>query len=138
MQDGRGGEERLTTPKLRPRNKQSPHWDALPGGKTFGTLRAACSGLAGTNFTVNKVLVLVGQHSPPHDWSGEHVVYQLVGQMEFEIGDQTYHLDPQDMLFIPARVVYRYRNVADDNAAFLSIIGRVDEWPSTGQYFSDE
>lgn len=125
-------------PRLRRKSEQRLLWDALPGGKDFGTLRAPSAGLQGTNFTASRMLVLVGQRSPFHDWSGEHIIYQLTGEVEFDISDHTFHLDPDDMLFIPAGVIYRYRNVADENATFLSIIGRVDEWPSSGHYVADE
>jgi hypothetical protein len=38
------------------------------------------------------------------------------------------------MLFLPAGVRYAYRNSSVGESSFLSIAGRVDEWPATASY----
>jgi hypothetical protein len=42
-----------------------------------------------------------------------------------------------DMLFIPAGAVYGYTNVGRGDVRFITIIGKVKEWPSSGNYFFD-
>jgi hypothetical protein len=41
------------------------------------------------------------------------------------------------MLFIPAGAVYGYTNVGRGEVRFITIIGKVDEWPTSGKYFFD-
>lgn len=123
-------------PVLLKHRDMQPRWDYLAdkGGQQFGSIRAIYDGLHGTNYNSHKVLLVVGQASPVHDSTAEHIIFQLQGQVEFEMGGESYVLDPGDMLFIPAKVPYLYRNVGEDNVIFLSTVGRVDSWPPKGTY----
>ncbi len=62
----------------------------------------------------------------------------LSGEVEFRVqereGEQRYLLEPPDLLYLPPGVTYEYRNVGMEQATFLSIAGRVDEWPARARY----
>ena len=57
--------------------------------------------------------------------------------MEFNFEDRSYRLAPSDMLFIPSGAIYGYGNVGRGDARFITIIGKVDAWPTSGKYFFD-
>jgi quercetin dioxygenase-like cupin family protein len=113
------------------------HWKALPKSDQFGHHRGLYDRIEGTNFRAGILVLPFGQSSPPHDYNGEHIIFQLEGEVEFDFKDASYRLEPNDMLFIPAGAVYGYRNVGRGDVRFVTIIGRVDEWPTSGQYFFD-
>jgi quercetin dioxygenase-like cupin family protein len=75
-----------------------------------------------------------GQMTPLHDYSAEHIIFVLSGQIDFLIGLDVYELNQYDEIFIPAHVFYIYRNPGDVEAAFFNVVSRLDEWPATGQY----
>jgi quercetin dioxygenase-like cupin family protein len=123
-------------PKLLKRHEMRPHWD-LPNARTVGYMRALHDGIEATNCEVNLVELHLGQGSPKHSHGGEVIIFLLEGEVEFEHGDDSWHLEPYDMLFIPANLPYEYRNMGLKDALFLSIVGRYDEWPAQGTYYDD-
>lgn len=109
------------------------NWDA-PGAKTPGTMRGICRGLAGTNIAVGLVVIPAGQQTPLHDYSGEHIVYQLRGSTRFCIGDETIVIKTGDALFIPADVLYQYGSVGLEESVFVNVLGRLNDWPGVSRY----
>jgi quercetin dioxygenase-like cupin family protein len=83
------------------------------------------------------VVLPFGQTSPPHDYNGEHIIFQLEGEIEFNFEAASYQLIAYDMLFIPVGATYGYSNIGVADARFISIIGKVNEWPTSGNYFFD-
>lgn len=124
------------------RAEMRPNWTS-PRSAEEGWRRAALRGaggrvISGTNFKATIMVIPVGQASPPHTWSGEHIVFGIRGVVEFTIEGESTELHPEDILFFPANAVYEYRTVGAQDASFLSIVGRVDEWPCTGHYVPPE
>lgn len=76
----------------------------------------------------------VRSESSVHTSNGEHIIFQLEGEVEFKHGNETFHLEKYDMLFIPANYPYEFSNVGMGSAAFLGIAGKVQEWPATSTY----
>jgi quercetin dioxygenase-like cupin family protein len=113
------------------------HWKELPKSDTFGHHRALYDRIEGTSFRAGILVLPFGQSSPPHDYNGEHIIFQLEGEVEFNFEDTSYRLTPMDMLFIPASAVYGYANIGRGDVRFITIIGKVDEWPTSGNYFFD-
>ncbi|GAB7006362.1 hypothetical protein JCM18899A_38350 [Nocardioides sp. AN3] len=109
------------------------NWDA-PGASSPGMMRGICRGLEGTNVAVGMVIIPAGQTTPPHDYSGEHFIYQLRGATRFVIDDAETVVRPGDALFIPANVVYHYGSVGLDESVFVNILGRLDDWPGVSRY----
>lgn len=106
----------------------------LPKADTPGYIRSNSYGLRATNSYTTIVRLSPGQATPLHDYSAEHIIFVLNGQVDFLIDGDRYELDRYDQIFIPAHIFYVYRNPGDVEASFYNIVSRVDEWPATGQY----
>lgn len=113
------------------------HWKELPKSDVFGHHRGLYDRVEGTSFRAGILVLPFGQSSPPHDYNGEHIIFQLEGEVQFDFEHGSYKLTPYDMLFIPAGAVYGYSNVGRGDVRFITIIGQVDAWPTSGQYFFD-
>jgi quercetin dioxygenase-like cupin family protein len=123
------------TARLLRRRDAEPDWSAAPGGDTDGTRRALFPRLHGTNFRAGMNLLPAGQWSPPHTYNAEHIIVLLEGQVDWTVDDTVYELrDAHDMLFIAAGAEYTPTNPGPGDALFLSILGRVDEWPGRAVY----
>jgi quercetin dioxygenase-like cupin family protein len=115
------------------RKQQRALWE-MPKAKTNGFMIGQCVGVSGTNFAGNIIFLPFGQKSPVHTSNGEHLIFQLEGEVEFRHEDETFTLEKYDMLFIPPDYSYEYANVGMGNAAFFGVAGKVDEWPTTNTY----
>lgn len=110
-----------------------PQWNA-PGAREPGQMRGICRGLQGTHVAAGMVIIPAGQETPDHWYTGEHIVFQLRGSTRFVVDGEEFVLRPQDAIFLPANVVYRYGSVGLEESVFVNILGRVDEWPGTSHY----
>jgi quercetin dioxygenase-like cupin family protein len=124
------------------REDMRPRWGFLPLSDREGWRRSSLwapdgSVVTGTNFKAAITLIPEGQASPPHTWSGEHIICGLTGVVEFVIDGEVFEVRPHDIMFFPENAVYEYRTISDEDASFLSVVGRVDEWPCTGGYDLD-
>ncbi len=117
-----------------PRREQRPDW-TLPDARKVGAIRTACTRMEGTAFSAGVVLILMGQTAPLHANSGEQVMFQVEGDVAFEIDGHSYPLEPGDMLFLPAHTPYAYRNTGRDTASFISVIGEREGWPPEATYY---
>jgi quercetin dioxygenase-like cupin family protein len=123
-----------TTPRILKKRDQQPAW-TLPRADTAGFWRGRCNGMEGTAFSAGVVIMPLGQTTPLHSNTGEHIIYLLEGDVEFTIEGEPFPLEPGDMLFIPADAKYVYSNRGRSTAFFVSIIGKVDSWPPEGTYY---
>lgn len=115
------------------REQWAPHWNA-PKASVPGHMRGIARGLEGTNFAAGMVYIPVGQMTPDHYYTGEHLIFQLSGSTRFVINEEEIIIRPHDLIFIPANVTYRYGSVGLEASTFVNILGRVDEWPATSHY----
>lgn len=134
-------DSRKPTALLR-RGDMHPNFGFLPLSDQDGWRRSSLRGanetvITGTNVKAAITVIPSGQASPPHTWSGEHIMCGLAGIVEFVIDGDVFLLEPQDILFFAEDTIYSYRNVGEEDAAFLSVVGRVAEWPCTGEYILD-
>lgn len=90
----------------------------------------------GTNVRARTIFLGFGQKGPPHVNYMEVIVFQLDGETEFIVGEnrERFHLTRYDALFIPSATLYEYSNVGQTDVRFLSIVGRVGEWPDHTTY----
>jgi quercetin dioxygenase-like cupin family protein len=123
----------MTKPWVLKSGDQQPTW-GLPKADQVGFIRARCNGMVGTNFSAALVLMPFGQNTPVHGNTGEHIILQLEGLVEFRMDGQEFPLEAGDMLFIPADMPYSYHNRGRETAQFVSIIGRVGDWPPKATY----
>jgi quercetin dioxygenase-like cupin family protein len=110
-------------------DQQQMKYDVLPDGDVEGTRRAVANGIAATSTMVNRLEMPPGQSSPPRRFTGDHVVYQLEGTVEWNVDGVPYRLGPGDMLYFPPGTSYSYSNVGPEIARFIDVAGRVDDWP---------
>lgn len=108
-------------------------WD-LPLAATAGHMRAIARGVRGASCSVGIGVLPVGQRSPVHSSSAEHLLLGLDGLIVFRVGEDEFELGPMDLLFIPAGPQYEYRNAGFTQASFVDVLGRVDEWPPSATY----
>jgi quercetin dioxygenase-like cupin family protein len=113
---------------------QVVRYDLLPDGDVEGTRRGVANGVAATSTMVNVLEMPPGQTSPMRRFTGDHVVFQLAGTVEWEVDGSIYRLDPGDMLYFPPGLRYAYTNVGDVVARFIDVAGRVDDWPPSMLY----
>lgn len=129
-------------PQLVRRSELRVDWDTLPHGKDFGTIRGIHRDSNGQIMTASncKVVLAVvpfGQGTPRHSSSGEHIILGVQGEVEWDIDGQTFIVGAGDMLFFPQNAIYKYRNIGQGEAYHYAIVGRYDEWPTTGKYYED-
>jgi quercetin dioxygenase-like cupin family protein len=97
-------------------------------------MRGIARGLAGTNVALGLVHIPVGQETPDHYYTGEHLIFQLTGSTRFTVGTEVIVLREHDVIFLPADVTYRYASVGLVPSTFVNVLGRTGEWPATSHY----
>jgi quercetin dioxygenase-like cupin family protein len=112
-----------------PNDQQQMRYEVLPGGDVEGTRRAVANGIATTSTMVNRLEMPPGQSSPQRRFTGDHVIYQLEGMVEWDVDGVPYRLTPGDMLYFPPGTPYSFSNVGTTLARFIDVAGRVDDWP---------
>ena len=73
-----------------------------------------------------------GNHDLVH--SGNEMVYCLEGQLEYEIENQHYELNPGDTLFFLSKMEHRWHNSGTGAARAIIIISGYDPHDSPGEY----
>jgi quercetin dioxygenase-like cupin family protein len=61
-----------------------------------------------------------GYVSPMHTHPGEEVIYVIEGTLEYEIGGKVSKVKAGDVLFVPAGVAHKAKNIGADNGAELA------------------
>lgn len=123
----------FTVARLLKAADQVPDWD-LRDSDQEGTHRAICTGLQGTGCAAAVLVVPEGQGANPHAYTAEHLLYQLEGTSEVQIGDDRWQIEPGDLFFMPANVEYVYRNVGQGTVRQLSVTAKVEDWPGRVVY----
>ena len=62
----------------------------------------------------------------------EQAFYILEGDIEVEVGDETYQLGPDDCVLLPRNVFHKHRNIGDKPLKFLFISAMLDDGPPPG------
>jgi mannose-6-phosphate isomerase-like protein (cupin superfamily) len=121
-------------PFLLRRSQMRVTWGTLHKADQFGYHRGMYDALVAQSSTARLIVLPFGQASPPHQSSGEHLHFQVRSDIEFEMAGEKYLVSPNDLFFIPAGVRYGYANVGDEDALFLSVHSRVEDWPPRVEY----
>jgi quercetin dioxygenase-like cupin family protein len=83
-------------------------------------------------------VMLVGQRSPQHTSTGEHLLLGLEGEITWELaGTEEVVMGAMDLVFIGPDCDYHYWNSGLTTARFVDVIGRVDAWPHSASYASE-
>lgn len=81
------------------------------------------------NFEMRKFRIRPGGSIPKHYHQNiEHEQYALSGHYRVGIGDQTYDVKAGDSLYIPSGTVHWYDNPGEEDAVFLCIIPKKEEY----------
>jgi quercetin dioxygenase-like cupin family protein len=109
---------------------------SLPKADQIGFMRTVCRGVRGAGASLGIGYMPVGQRSPLHTPTAEHLILGLEGELTWRIEGVDYVTGEMDLLFIGANREYEYWNSSFKLATFVDVIGRVDEWPPSGNYKS--
>ena len=76
----------------------------------------------GPNFAMRRFIIEPGGEMPNHTNTVEHEQYVLNGRAEIGIGDQTFEVEKNDVVFIPALVPHWYKVIGDESFEFLCMV----------------
>ncbi len=93
----------------------------VPAGKDT-TIQVLISSQEGPNFALRKFSMKPGGGMPLHTNTVEHEQYVLGGQARIGIDEQTYEVQPGDVIYIPAGARHFYENTGDKPFEFLCIV----------------
>ena len=76
----------------------------------------------GPNFAMRRFIIEPGGNMPNHTNTVEHEQLVLNGRAEIAIGDETYQVKKNDVVFIPANVPHWYKTIGDEPFEFLCVV----------------
>ena len=80
------------------------------------------------NFIMRRIVMEPGGSMPRHTNTVEHEQLVLNGRAKIGIGEDTYEVEKDDVVFIPSGVPHFYETLGDENFEFLcSIPNEIDE-----------
>jgi quercetin dioxygenase-like cupin family protein len=89
------------------------------------------------NFELRKFTIKPGGSIPKHYHPDiEHEQYVLAGNYKIGIGEKVYRLKAGDSLYVPAGTVHWYENNGKENAEFLCIVPRKENYEAV--YLDEE
>lgn len=128
--------ERFSKPWLLKREAMNKVNWALPDAEREGFRRGMHNGIQARKAFAKLVTVPVGQGTPVHSVSADHIIFLVRGRVEFKLGELTFALAEHDLFFFPANAPYAFRNVGTEDAEFLSVVTEaVQPWPPESTYW---
>ena len=80
------------------------------------------------NFAMRRFIIEPGGFMPLHSNSVEHEQIVLNGSAEVIIGDKTFNVSKDDVVFIPAGIKHSYKSIGDTAFEFICIVpNKVDK-----------
>ena len=80
------------------------------------------SSTEGPNFAMRRFIIEPGGYMPNHTNTVEHEQLVLNGSAEIAIGDETYQVKKNDVVFIPANIPHWYKTIGDEPFEFLCVV----------------
>ncbi len=74
------------------------------------------------NFALRRFEISPGGYMPEHTNSVEHEQFVLAGQAEIGIGNNTYMVKKNDVVYIPANVSHWYKVIGNETFEFLCAV----------------
>lgn len=110
----------------------------LPGADREGFRRGMHNGVQAQRSFAKLVTMPAGQRTPVHSVSADHIIFQVRGEVEFNLAEQSFLLQEHDLFFFPADAPYWFRNVGTGDAEFLSLVVQATKsWPPGSTYHID-
>jgi len=76
----------------------------------------------GLNFAMRRFIIEPGGDMPLHTNTVEHEQFVLNGRAKVIIGDETYEVKKNDIVFIPSGIKHSYTVLGDDAFEFLCVV----------------
>lgn len=76
----------------------------------------------GPNFAMRRFIIEPGGSMPLHTNSVEHEQLVLNGSARVQIGDETFNVKKDDVVFIPAEVEHSYTTIGDESFEFICVV----------------
>lgn len=80
------------------------------------------SGEEAPNFAMRRFIIDAGGFMPLHSNSVEHEQFCLAGEAEVIIGDETFTVKKNDVVFIPAGIPHSYKTLSKEAFEFLCLV----------------
>ena len=99
---------------------------AIPGKSVAAgnkaTIQILISPDESPNFAMRKFTIHPGGSMPEHSNSVEHEQFILNGSAEITIGERTYVVSKNDIVFIPSGIKHSYKNTGPEPFEFLCMV----------------
>lgn len=132
----------LGSPSVLRRRDMRVRWDAVPGAQTPGYVRGLYTPMECSYASGRIVMLPVGQGSPKHQNTAEHLIIMLKGEATFEFPDHAegalHRIATHDLLYIPANVDYVYWNSGEVDVLWFTVLVTAGNWPPTSSYQEGE
>lgn len=108
----------------------------LPGLDDGANNRRWHRGMRAERAFARKVTVPAGGGTPIHAVTCDHVIVQLSGSVSFWMNRQVYTLNPGDLFYFPANMLYSIRNDSGAESSFVSVgLEATFGWPPMSDYW---
>ncbi len=74
------------------------------------------------NFVMRRFVIEKNGHTPFHSHDWEHEAYVLSGKGIIRAGDETFVVNKDMFVYVPANVVHQFKNSGDKDFIFLCMI----------------
>jgi quercetin dioxygenase-like cupin family protein len=102
------------------------HANALPanvvGAGRDTSMQVLIGADEGPNFAMRRFIMEPGGGMPMHTNEVEHEQYVLRGRGRVVIGGETLHVEPNDVVYIPAGVPHSYDSVGEEPFEFICVV----------------
>ena len=96
---------------------------AEPVGVADKTFRQVVIGSAvGPNFAMRRFVIRAGGSMPLHTNTVEHEQYVLGGRARVVIGEESYDVRKDDVVFIPAGIKHSYTVTGNEDFEFICVV----------------
>jgi mannose-6-phosphate isomerase-like protein (cupin superfamily) len=129
---------RYSEPRLLRSAEQVELSITLPGLDDGAYARVWHKGLNTARAFARKITVPPGGGTPIHGVTCDHVIVQQEGTVEFVMDLRVFRLEPGDLFYFPANMLYELRNPGTTGASLISIgIEAEFGWPARSSYWRE-
>jgi len=79
------------------------------------------------HFAMRRFIIEPGGEMPNHTNTVEHEQFVLGGRAQIGIGEDTYEVKKNDIVFIPAKVPHWYKTLGDEPFEFLCMVPNLED-----------
>ena len=102
-----------------------PKEEVKAGTKTFRQVLIGSE--EAPNFAMRRFIIEPGGEMPAHTNTVEHEQFVLKGQAKVGIGEKTFDVKQNTIVFIPAGVPHWYKATGDEPFEFLCLVPNIDD-----------